>query len=56
MLVALQFRKWIGGEKKINDYCHNLAIAGGKRMVEIFGTRLMDTEDYELTLNMVWII
>ena len=54
--TALKFREWVGGEEKINDYCHSLAIAGGKRMAELLGTRIMDNEDFELTRNMVCII
>ncbi|KAF8916069.1 PLP-dependent transferase [Mucidula mucida] len=49
---ALAFRSWLGGEHKINDYCHKLAIEGGKKLVEIFGTRLMDP-DGEFTAAMV---
>lgn len=49
---ALDFRQWIGGEAKIFDYCHNLALQGGKRMAEIMGTREMDP-DGNFTLNMV---
>ncbi|KDQ26330.1 hypothetical protein PLEOSDRAFT_159747 [Pleurotus ostreatus PC15] len=49
---ALRFRSWLGGEEKINDYCHGLAIAGGKRLAKVLGTRVMDP-DGSLTLNMV---
>jgi len=42
----------MGGEEKINDYCHNLAIEGGKLLAKILGTRVMDP-DGEQTLNMV---
>ncbi|KAH9479107.1 Hercynylcysteine sulfoxide lyase [Psilocybe cubensis] len=49
---ALDFRKWMGGEEKINAYCHDLAINGGKILAQIFGTSMMDP-DGELTLNMV---
>ncbi|KAI0653063.1 PLP-dependent transferase [Cubamyces menziesii] len=48
---ALAFREWLGGEKVINDYCHKLALDGGRRLAQILGTRLMD-ETGELTLNM----
>ncbi|KAF9465635.1 pyridoxal phosphate-dependent transferase [Collybia nuda] len=50
--AALDFRSWLGGEAKINAYCHEMAIKGGKRLAEIFGTRVLDP-DGELTLNMV---
>ncbi|KDQ57332.1 hypothetical protein JAAARDRAFT_35958 [Jaapia argillacea MUCL 33604] len=50
---ALDFRKWIGGEEKINAYCHNLAVAGGKRLAEILGTSVMENDKGELTVNMV---
>jgi hercynylcysteine S-oxide lyase len=50
----LEFRKWLGGEHKINDYCRSLALSGGKRLAEIFGTRRMDeSPSGEFTLNMV---
>ncbi|KAI9057288.1 PLP-dependent transferase [Trametes sanguinea] len=48
---ALEFREWLGGEKAINDYCHKLALDGGRRLAEVMGTRVLD-EDGELTLNM----
>lgn len=51
-LLALQFREWLGGEHKINAYCHNLALKGGERLAELWGTRLMDPTG-EFTLNMV---
>ncbi|KAG5641881.1 hypothetical protein DXG03_004021 [Asterophora parasitica] len=52
MAQALDFRNWLGGEHKINEYSHALALEGGKRLAEILGTRVMDP-DGELTLNMV---
>jgi hypothetical protein len=52
--IALDFRDWLGGEVKINAYCRDLAIRGGKRLAEILGTEEMDeTPTRELTLNMV---
>ncbi|TFK49642.1 PLP-dependent transferase [Heliocybe sulcata] len=51
--AALEFRNWIGGEHKINEYCHQLALSGGKRLAEILGTSVMDNEKGELTANMV---
>lgn len=52
--IALDFRGWLGGEAKINVYCRDLAVRGGKRLAEIFGTEEIDkTPSHELTLNMV---
>jgi len=50
--AALDFRQWLGGEYKINAYCHNLALAGGRRMASMFNTNVID-ETGEFTLNMV---
>lgn len=52
LFPALAFRKWLGGEDKINAYTHKLAMEGGKRLAEILGTRTLD-ESGEFTLNMV---
>ena len=54
-LLALRFREWLGGEDKINSYCHDLAVAGGKRLAEVLGTQVLDP-DGSLTLNMVCLI
>ncbi|KAF8655724.1 hypothetical protein AX16_002961 [Volvariella volvacea WC 439] len=51
--AALDFRAYIGGEDKINEYCHQMAIAGGNRLAQILGTSVMDAPNNELTLNMV---
>ena len=48
----MDFRRWIGGEDKIYDYCHNLAIRGGKLLAEMFDTRLLDPTG-EQTATMV---
>lgn len=50
--AALDFREWLGGEQKINDYCHSLALSGGKLLSEFLGTPLLDPTG-EFTLNMV---
>lgn len=42
----------MGGEEKINEYCHSLAIKGGQALAKVLGTNVMDP-DGELTLNMV---
>ncbi|KAF8908098.1 pyridoxal phosphate-dependent transferase [Gymnopilus junonius] len=50
---AIAFRRRLGGEKKINDYCHSLAVEGGRLVAKILGTKVMDsTEEGELTANM----
>ncbi|KAK7052816.1 hypothetical protein VNI00_004135 [Paramarasmius palmivorus] len=48
---ALDFRAWLGGEEKINEYCHRLAKEGGKRLAEVMGTEVMDPTG-EFTLSM----
>jgi hercynylcysteine S-oxide lyase len=54
VIPALDFREAIGGEKKIRDYCHFLALAGGRSMANIFGTSLLDqTDSGELIACMV---
>jgi len=50
--AALDFREAIGGERRIQAYCHELARSGGKKMAQVLGTRLMD-EDDEFTASMV---
>ncbi|KAM6497476.1 Pyridoxal phosphate-dependent transferase [Amanita muscaria] len=50
--TAIAFREWIGGEESINNYCHTLALQGGRRLAEILKTRVMDPQG-DLTMNMV---
>jgi len=51
---ALDFRIAIGGEKKIMDYCHFLALTGGRVMAEVLGTEMLDQSNSgELTASMV---
>ncbi|KAF8898199.1 PLP-dependent transferase [Mucidula mucida] len=51
--TCLEFRSWLGGEEKINNYCRCLAIDGGRRLARMFDTRVMDeTPHAQLTLNM----
>jgi hercynylcysteine S-oxide lyase len=48
----MEFRKWLGGEEKINAYCHDLALSGGRRLAEVLGTQVIGGSE-EITLNMV---
>jgi len=50
--AALEFRAWLGGERAINSYCHDMAMRGGVHLAKLLGTRVMD-ETGEFTLNMV---
>lgn len=50
---ALVFREEIGGEKKINEYCHALAVEGGELLAGILKTTVLENEKRELTANMV---
>lgn len=52
VLAALEFRNWIGGEASINEYCHRTTLEGGKRLIDVLGTRLLDPEG-DMTANMV---
>nr|XP_019007744.1 uncharacterized protein I206_07378 [Kwoniella pini CBS 10737]OCF46525.1 hypothetical protein I206_07378 [Kwoniella pini CBS 10737] len=49
---AIEFRRSIGGEKRIMQYCHTLAVQGGKRLRKKWGTEIMDTPKGELTAAM----
>lgn len=49
----MEFRESIGGEGRIRDYIHSLAVEGGKRMAEILGTEMMESPKHELTAAMV---
>lgn len=52
--AALDFRTWLGGEEKINEWCHKLAVEGGEKIAEVLGTEVMKgKDDHELCLNMV---
>ena len=55
--AALEFRHWMGGEKKINEYCHDLVVQGTQLLAKMFGTEVLDqSPDLELTLNMANVI
>ncbi|EAU87175.1 lolT-1 [Coprinopsis cinerea okayama7 len=48
---ALAFRKWLGGERVINTYCHQLAMEGGKLLAKILGTTVLGC-DGDRAVNM----
>ncbi|KAF5372439.1 hypothetical protein D9757_009920 [Collybiopsis confluens] len=39
--AALEFRSSHGGEERIINYCHNLAMSGGKYLADMLGTEVM---------------
>ena len=42
---ALDFRRQVcGGEDTIRKYCHDIAQAGGQRIAELLGTKVMNNE------------
>ncbi|CCX07566.1 pyridoxal phosphate-dependent transferase [Pyronema domesticum] len=41
--AAIEFRKWIGGEKKIMEYTHTIAKKGADIFRDRFGTEIMDS-------------
>jgi hercynylcysteine S-oxide lyase len=51
LVLALDFREWLGGEEKINQYCHDLAVAGGRRLAWVVRGHVLESE--EIIANMV---
>src|SRR5579862_4476140 len=51
--AAFDFIEKCGGAEKIREYCHGLAVKGGERAAEIFGTEVLKIEGTEFTANMV---
>jgi len=43
--AALKFREDVGGEEAIMSYNHQLALAGGTYIANVFGTEVLQTED-----------
>ncbi|KAH9841070.1 pyridoxal phosphate-dependent transferase [Rhodofomes roseus] len=58
--AALEFSSFLGGEERINQYCHYLALAGGKRLAEVMNTHMLyppeDPESELFTANMVNVV
>lgn len=52
--AALDFRAFCGGEQRINDYCHDLALKGGAIVAATLGTETMVNKEGEgeLVANM----
>ncbi|KAG9303972.1 hypothetical protein G9A89_005882 [Geosiphon pyriformis] len=42
--AALEFRRNIGGEARIQEYCNRLAVSGGKLIASILGTEIIGPE------------
>lgn len=54
IIWAINFRRAIGGENRVMQYCRSLALEGGQAMADILGTQLLDnTPNRELTSAMV---
>ncbi|KAF8581075.1 PLP-dependent transferase [Ramaria rubella] len=53
VIPALEFRAKLGGEERINEYCHTLAVKGGKRLAQLLRTSVMPEE---LTANMTNVV
>ncbi|KAF8067691.1 pyridoxal phosphate-dependent transferase [Lyophyllum atratum] len=53
--AALDFRASLGGEERIINYCHALAVNGGKLLARILDTEIMEVTQtqFELTASMV---
>jgi selenocysteine lyase/cysteine desulfurase len=51
--AAIEFREMLGGEARIMNYNHDLAVRGGKAAARVLGTSVMDTPDNALTASMV---
>lgn len=51
--AAFEFIERCGGAQKIRDYCHRLAVDGGRRAAEILGTEVLRDDAGEHTANMV---
>ncbi|KAI8970339.1 pyridoxal phosphate-dependent transferase [Mycotypha africana] len=51
--TALKYRESIGGEEKIRQYTHDIAVKGGQLVAEMLGTRVMENSTKTLTASMV---
>mmetsp|Transcript_14465 Transcript_14465/g.23009 ORF Transcript_14465/g.23009 Transcript_14465/m.23009 type:complete len:122 (+) Transcript_14465:695-1060(+) len=50
MGAALDFREWLGGEKKVLGYMHSLAKAAGQHLATAFGTEVLLPEEMYASL------
>ncbi|KAF8510937.1 PLP-dependent transferase [Hysterangium stoloniferum] len=51
--TALDFREKLGGEHRINEYCHSLAVKGGQRLAQLLQTSVLSEE---FTANMTNVV
>jgi selenocysteine lyase/cysteine desulfurase len=49
----MEYRKSLGGEEAIMEYCHELAVKGGEAAAKILGTEVMENAERSLTVAMV---
>ncbi|KAH7925192.1 PLP-dependent transferase [Leucogyrophana mollusca] len=48
---AVKFRELLGGEERINAYCRQLALDGGKRLAHVLGTHVLESDEHEGEFN-----
>ncbi|PBK65403.1 hypothetical protein ARMSODRAFT_891790, partial [Armillaria solidipes] len=53
--AVLDFRKWLGSESMIDDYCHNLAIQGDEALARVLNMEVVD-EDGQFTGRAVHLV
>ncbi|CAO3625096.1 unnamed protein product [Cunninghamella echinulata] len=49
---VMKYRKSLGGEEKIMEYCHGLAVSGASVAADILGTNVLENDEETLTACM----
>jgi len=52
-IAAFHFIQDCGGADRIREYCHSLAVEGGRLAADILGTKVLEMDGVEYTANMV---
>ena len=45
--AAFDFREFCGGEERIQNYCHQLALEAGEHVADVLGTETMRNKEGE---------